>query len=242
MRRAPAPSSSPPTPSAISSWKAPPAIPSGRVQGNGQPSSAMRKYALADPARRARVEAALRALPDHTERPEQSCAYRLDFAVGGERVAVKQYTSGTLFLQGAGAPGPLFQQLTNTVEQAGAASVALGKVRDPAAPSRAPKGSSTGVDVERPFDPPWIGSDESGKGDYFGPLVACAVWVDDRALALRDTLGVRDSKVLSDAQNRRLAQDVRHVCGDRAAEVIVPPERYNALYDQFRKEGKNLNA
>ena len=31
------------------------------------------------------------------------------------------------------------------------------------------------MDVARPFDAPWIGSDESGKGDYFGPLVACAV-------------------------------------------------------------------
>ena len=202
----------------------------------------MRKYTLADPAQRARVEAALRALPNHTERPEQSCAYRLDFSSGGERVAVKQYTSGTLFLQGAGPPGPLFERLTQAAEGAGAASIALGKAGKPATQSRAPRGSSIGVDVQRPFDPPWIGSDESGKGDYFGPLVACAVWVDDRTLALLETLGVRDSKVLSDAQNRRLAQDVRHVCEDRCAEVVVPPERYNALYDQFRKEGKNLNA
>ncbi|HEU5315631.1 MAG TPA: ribonuclease HIII, partial [Chloroflexota bacterium] len=184
-----------------------------------------------------------RALPDHAERPEQSCAYRLDFAARGERVVVKQYTSGTLFLQAAGKPGPLFQRLVDTVAASGATAAALGK---PPGPSRAPRGSSVGVDVERPFDPPWIGSDESGKGDYFGPLVACAVWVDDRTLALLDTLGVRDSKALSDAQNRRLAQEVRLVCRegetDRFAELLIPPERYNALYDQFRREGKNLNA
>ena len=203
----------------------------------------MRKYALSDPRLRKSVESALRALPGHTERPEQSCAYRLDFAAGAERVAVKQYTSGTLFLQAAGPPGPLFAGLTHAVEQTGATSAALGK---PPGPSRAPKGSSVGVDVERPFDPPWIGSDESGKGDYFGPLVACAVWVDHRILQLLDTLGVRDSKALSDSENRRLAQDVRAICRDggveRAAEVVVPPERYNQLYDQFRREGKNLNA
>ncbi|MBI3970457.1 MAG: ribonuclease HIII, partial [Chloroflexi bacterium] len=99
-----------------------------------------------------------------------------------------------------------------------------------------------GVEVERPFDSPWIGSDESGKGDYFGPLVACAVYVDDRSLALLETLGVRDSKLLSDAQIRRLARDVRAVCAERAAEVLVPPERYNALYEQLRAEGKNLNS
>jgi len=203
----------------------------------------MRKYTLSDPALRQRVETALRSLPNQTQRPEQSCIYRLDFAAGPERVAVKQYTSGTLFLQAAGLPGPLFDRLVQTVEQTGAQSAALGKLPGP---SRAPRGSSVGVDIERPFDPPWIGSDESGKGDYFGPLVACAVWVDDRILQLLDTLGVRDSKALSDAQNRRLAQDVRAVCSDggaeRCAEVLVLPERYNQLYDQFRREGKNLNA
>src|SRR5687768_12067331 len=220
----PAPSSCPRIPSPTSSSREPPAIPNAsHVPLTDKPTSAMCKYALADSAQRARVEAALRALPGHAERPEQSCAYRLDFASGGERVAVKQYTSGTLFLQGAGPPGPLFERLTGAVEQAGVRSVTLGK---PPGPSRAPKGGSVGVDVERPFDPPWIGSDESGKGDYFGPLVACAVWVDERTLGLLDALGVRDSKALSDAQNRRLAQDVRLICENRAAEVIVPPERY----------------
>jgi ribonuclease HIII len=68
------------------------------------------------------------------------------------------------------------------------------------------------------------------------------VYVDDRTLALLEALGVRDSKRLSDGQNRRLAGDVRAVAGDRFAEVVVPPERYNALYEQFRAEGKNLNA
>ncbi len=97
------------------------------------------------------------------------------------------------------------------------------------------------VNVERPFDAPWIGSDESGKGDYFGPLVAGAVYVDDRIRELLVTLGVRDSKRLSDPQARRLAQDVRIICGDKCAEVVVPPERYNGLYAQFRAEGKNLN-
>jgi ribonuclease HIII len=215
----------------------------------------MRKYALTDLAQRKRAEAALRAIEGFSERPEQSCQYRMDFAAGGERVVVKQYTSGTLFLQSAGQAGPLFERLVQAVEGGGtnghsgtaagngaAAITAVPVGKAPGTPNRAPRGASTGVDVQRPFDPPWIGSDESGKGDYFGPLVACAVWVDERTLALVETLGVRDSKALSDAQNRRLAQEVRAVCGDRCAEVVVPPERYNQLYDQFRREGKNLNA
>lgn len=219
---------------------------------------AMRKYALPDPALRRRVEAALRRLDTWTERPEQSCAYRLDFAAEGQRVAVKQYTNGTLLLQGAGASGPLLERLASAVREAGATPVppapaatgappgltpgAPPAAPQPLRPASGPRGGSTGVDVQRPFDSPWIGSDESGKGDYFGPLVACAVYVDDRVLALLATLGVQDSKRLSDAQNRRLAGEVRVVCGERCAEVLVPPERYNALYDQFRHEGKNLNT
>ena len=62
-----------------------------------------RKYSLPEAAQRRQVEAALRAQEGWTERPEQSCAYRLDFASGGERVVVKQYTNGTLLLTGSGA-------------------------------------------------------------------------------------------------------------------------------------------
>ena len=191
------------------------------------------------------MEAALRAHEGWTERPEQSCAYRLDFASGGERVVVKQYTNGTLLLTGSGAPGALLERLAATASGAGATPVAVGKPASgagAAGTSRAPRGSSSGVDVARPFDAPWIGSDESGKGDYFGPLVACAVYADERILAILETLGVQDSKRLSDAQNRRLAGEVRAVSGQGYAEVLVPPERYNALYEQFRREGKNLNT
>ena len=218
----------------------------GQPAGPGSPArpAAMRKYAVADPAARRRAEAALRALEGWTERPEQSCAYRLDYAAGAERVVVKQYTNGTLLLQAAGAPGPLFRQVSGVLDGVAGAPLPVGPAAAAAATSRpaGPRGGSAGVDVERPFATPWIGSDESGKGDYFGPLVACAVYVDERALGLLETLGVRDSKRLSDAQNRRLAQDVRAVAGDRFAEVVVPPERYNALYEQLRREGKNLNT
>ncbi|MGH2370570.1 MAG: hypothetical protein ACRDI2_20530, partial [Chloroflexota bacterium] len=80
---------------------------------------ALRKYTIADPAARRRIEAALQSLEGWTERPEQSCVYRLDFTAGGQRVIVKQYTTGTLLLQPAGADGPLLDRLVETVEQKG---------------------------------------------------------------------------------------------------------------------------
>lgn len=195
----------------------------------------MQKYALSSPSQRRQVELALRAIPGWTERPEQSCQYRLDFAAGGERVAVKQYTNGTLLVQPAGDGGILLQHIRAALE-----GIAPASGRPVGAPAKVARPGE--ADVAHPFALPWIGSDESGKGDYFGPLVACAVYVDERTAALLETLGVRDSKQLSDAQNRRLAGDVRAITGDQRAEVVIPPDRYNDLYEQFRGEGKNLNA
>jgi ribonuclease HIII len=45
---------------------------------------------------------------------------------------------------------------------------------------------------------PVIGSDESGKGDYFGPLVSACIYVDEKIASQLAVLGVRDSKALSD--------------------------------------------
>ena len=54
----------------------------------------------------------------------------------------------------------------------------------------------------------WAGSDESGKGDYLGPLCVAAVILDEIGAKKLLALGVRDSKTLSDAKIRRLAPQV----------------------------------
>ncbi|MDQ3702554.1 MAG: hypothetical protein M3442_16765, partial [Chloroflexota bacterium] len=107
---------------------------------SGPPAAtpAMRKYALPDAALRRRVETALRGLGTWTERPEQSCAYRLDFAADGQRVAVKQYTNGTLLLQAAGESGPLLERLATAVHEAGGAAIPAGQSGAVAPPAGAP--------------------------------------------------------------------------------------------------------
>ena len=90
-----------------------------------------------------------------------------------------------------------------------------------------------------PKDAPWAGADESGKGDYFGPLVSAAVVVDASVAAQLAELGVQDSKRLSDPRVRKLAPQVRRLT-THALTTVAPP-RYNTLYDQFRREGKRLN-
>ena len=62
---------------------------------------------------------------------------------------------------------------------------------------------------------PYIGTDESGKGDYFGPLVIAAVWLDEETQTLLKELGVRDSKTLSDRKCQQLAGLIRKICQGR---------------------------
>ena len=81
---------------------------------------------------------------------------------------------------------------------------------------------------------PHFGIDESGKGDFFGPLVIAGVYTDsDIARHLLD-YGIRDSKSIgSDAQIRKLAEVVRATPGLISEIVIVPPGKYNPLYEKI---------
>ena len=55
----------------------------------------------------------------------------------------------------------------------------------------------------------WIGTDEAGKGDYFGPLVVAGVMVDESIAKSFEELGIRDSKKLSDSSVRDLATEIK---------------------------------
>ena len=89
---------------------------------------------------------------------------------------------------------------------------------------------------------PIIGTDESGKGDYFGPLVSAGVYVDEQSAKELVACGVKDSKKATDSKNRELAQQIPKICKGRFAVIEISPEKYNDLYEQFRRESKNLNT
>lgn len=89
---------------------------------------------------------------------------------------------------------------------------------------------------------PIIGTDESGKGDYFGPLVSAGVYVDEQSAKNLIECGVKDSKKLSDSKNLELAREIARICKGRFAIIEISPEKYNDLYEQFRKEKKKLNT
>ncbi len=80
-----------------------------------------------------------------------------------------------------------------------------------------------------------IGTDESGKGDYFGPLVAAGVFLPEGQEKVLTELGVKDSKRVSDNRTRELSKQIRD--GYTHSIVTIGPERYNELYLKLR----NLN-
>ena len=80
-----------------------------------------------------------------------------------------------------------------------------------------------------------IGTDESGKGDYFGPLVIAGVFLADEQEPVFRELGVKDSKKFSDNRVRELAEVLKK--GYKHSIVSIGPERYNELYARLR----NLN-
>lgn len=76
---------------------------------------------------------------------------------------------------------------------------------------------------------PVAGSDESGKGDYFGPLVVAAVVVAPGQVDELAALGVRDCKKMADATALRAAAAIRKLCPH--AVCALSPEKYNARHE-----------
>src|ERR1700744_3611360 len=137
-----------------------------------------------------------------------------------QKLTVNAYTSGKLLVQGRGAQE--FVEFTIEPEITGQAKVGYDEVHNPE------------------MFAPHAGIDESGKGDFFGPLVIAGVYVDgDLPRQLLD-LGVKDSKLItSDKKAHEVADAIKEcVTLDRFNVIVLSPEKYNDLYVKFR----NLNA
>lgn len=80
-----------------------------------------------------------------------------------------------------------------------------------------------------------IGSDESGKGDFFGPLCTTALYCPKGKIKELIELGVKDSKKLSDTTIVKMSQTLKKNFIHHS--VVIFPEKYNELYLKFR----NLN-
>ena len=143
------------------------------------------------------------------------------YAASGEKVSLAVYEKGPkVVVQGKGTED--FVKFTLEPEVLGAAELGYEEVLKPEMFS------------------PHIGVDESGKGDFFGPLVIAGAYVDAAmARALQD-MGVMDSKRIgSDARIAAIAADMRRA-GVVHEVIVIGPERYNELYGSFGNLNKLL--
>lgn len=108
-------------------------------------------------------------------------------------------------------------------------------------------GSASGIAVPlaggiRPADVQrWIGCDESGKGDVFGPLVGAACLITSEEEKKLQRMGVCDSKLLTDKTIARLAPAISDMLGSRCVIRVLMPKEYNIQYEMLRADHKNLN-
>lgn len=126
------------------------------------------------------------------------------FAVKALDVSLVCYRSGKLVVQGKAIAGFVSRFLEGAESAAAVAAPAL------------------------PFEVPTIGSDEAGKGDYFGPLVVASVFAEPAAADELREMGVADSKTLGDQRMFPMAERIERTL-DCEVRVLMPPD-YNARW------------
>ena len=137
-----------------------------------------------------------------------------EFRAAHDRVTVVAYTSGKLVAQGRGTADFVSFILEPEILHSFAFTAAAT------------------ADAEEMT--PHGGVDESGKGDFFGPLAVAAVYVDDATAPRLRQLGVCDSKLVkSSAKIRELARGIRGIVNGGFALLVLKPETYNRLYSQI---------
>lgn len=157
----------------------------------------------------AQMDEAARILREGNYRPR-----RVEYAVAaaeGEDCQIVLYQSGKCLVQGKGAADWITFVLEPQV--LGEARLGYEDVLNPEA------------------NAPHMGVDESGKGDFFGPLVVAAAYVDEAIAKDLKALNVRDSKTITtDKAAQDLAKKIRARLGDKFAVVSIGPAAYNRLY------------
>ena len=157
----------------------------------------------------AQMDAVAQILREGNYRPR-----RVEYAVAaaeGEDCQIVLYQSGKCLVQGKGAADWVTFVLEPQV--LGEARLGYEDVLNPEAHA------------------PHMGVDESGKGDFFGPLVIASAYVDETIAKDLKAMNVRDSKTItSDKAAQDLAKKIRARLGDRFAVVSIGPAAYNRLY------------
>ena len=144
-----------------------------------------------------------------------------EFAAVREKVNVTLYHTGKLLVQGKGTQD--FVQF----------------VLEPEVTGKAELGYEDTFNPERLT--PRLGVDESGKGDFFGPLCVAAVYVNESGVKALEAEGIQDSKqISSDKQITQLAKKIVQTPGCIHTVVTIGNEAYNRLHKRMRSINRLL--
>ena len=142
-------------------------------------------------------------------------------AAEGDRCKIILYESGSCVIQGKGTEDWITFVLEPEIT--GVAQLGYEQVVDPS------------------MTEAHMGVDESGKGDFFGPLVIAAAYVDADLVARLRELNVRDSKTItSDRKAEEMADAIARLLGRRFALVKIGPAAYNRLYAKMGSVNRML--
>src|SRR5229473_4541186 len=142
------------------------------------------------------------------------------FAAGKDKVNLVFYESGKLVIQGKGT-----QEFIEFV-------------LEPEILKEARLGYEAVLNPELLL--PRLGVDESGKGDFFGPLCVAGVYVNEAVVKAWKDAGVRDSKMVSGKRIQELAELIRKTPGCVSAVVPIGNEAYNRLFAKMRSVNSML--
>ena len=81
-----------------------------------------------------------------------------------------------------------------------------------------------------------VGSDETGTGDFFGPVTVAACYVPANKIELVRELGVKDSKQLTDDLMRKIAPDLQATLIHSV--LTLGNVKYNQIQEQGNSQGK----
>jgi ribonuclease HIII len=176
--------------------------------------------------------------------PEQYCQYSLKGSLpSGEGFQLKQYSNGTFYVDAASELA--LQHIAQTLKLPYSAEASIQEGNDtPPATETTLRSTIRQGEHGLPAGGwyPCFGCDESGKGDYFGPLVSATVFLTSAQAKALHALGVCDSKTLTEARIQHLGKAIADTVGMEAIGVVeLMPEQYNQLYNEYTQQKKNLN-
>jgi len=186
---------------------------------------------IADKAVRNTLKEELEKLYPEEIREEAYCEYLMRFKNEKRNLTIKQFQNGKLQIQGS--TGNIYNEISDVIKKV------VGFEEE--SESKSSNVLMTSNTFELEIKGTQIGSDESGKGDFFGPLVIAAVWVDDEKIKILKELGVKDCKKISDSKCIQIANKIRELDKTGFVELVLTPEKYNEIYYQFRAKNCSLN-